>query len=322
MMYDAIHAFPSQFAYRPTIINGDKLRTYRRFIVLGMGGSNLAPDLFKIHDPHLSVFSHRDYGLPYVEPSLQKETLFIASSYSGNTEETLAGFEEARKRGLPLAVLTTGGKLLEMAKRFGVPYVELPKTGIQPRSALGFALLGLAALMKQPKLERELHKLEKSLKVNVLEKKGKLLAKNLKGSVPVIYASFQDFAVAYNWKIKFNETGKIPAFANNFPELNHNEMTGFDVVDSTKKLSKSFHFVFLKNASSNSKIGKRMDVTAKLYRKRGIKVEIIAFSGNSAFQHICNSLLLADFAAYFTAENYKVEAEQVPMVEEFKKLIK
>src|SRR4051812_33482259 len=171
MMHDAIQKFPSQFSYRPVIINKKKLRTYRRFVVLGMGGSNLAPDLFKIRNPDLQIIPHRDYGLPNIEPSLQKETLFIASSYSGNTEETLAGFDEARKRELPLAVLTTGGKLLTLAKRYAIPYVELPKTGIQPRSALGFALLGLAALMKQPKLERELYALQKSLKVTPLEKK-------------------------------------------------------------------------------------------------------------------------------------------------------
>jgi glucose/mannose-6-phosphate isomerase len=321
MMYDAIQKFPLQFAYRPAIVNKNKLRTYRRFVVLGMGGSNLAPDLFKIREPRLNVISHRDYGLPTIEPSLQRDTLFIASSYSGNTEETLAGFDEARRRGLSLAVLTTGGKLLERAKRFGVPYVELPKTGIQPRSALGFALLGLAALMKQPKLEHELRALQGSLKTSPLEKKGKILAKALKGRVPVIYASLQDFSIAYNWKIKFNETGKIPAFANSFPELNHNEMTGFDAVPSTKKLSKDFHFVFLKNGFGNKKIAKRMDVTAKLYRARGLKVEIIPISGAPVFERICNSLMLADFTAYYTAELYKVEAEQVPMVEEFKKLI-
>jgi glucose/mannose-6-phosphate isomerase len=319
-MHDAIRSFPNQFSWRPVIENAGKLGIYKRFIVLGMGGSNLAPDLLKIRDPFLNVISHRDYGLPKLPPSALKGSLVIASSYSGNTEETLDGLKEARKKKLPVAVLTTGGKLLDIAKRDKLPYVAMPQTGIQPRSALGFAMLGFTALMREPLLGRELRSLALSLKPSDLEKKGKALAGKLSGRVPVIYASAEHGAIAYNWKIKFNETGKVPAFMNVFPELNHNEMTGFDAVPSSQKLSERFHVLVLKGAE-HPQVAKRMETTARLYKKRGIPVDFLALSGKGPFNMMFESLLLADWTAYYTGEGYGAETEAVPMVEEFKKLI-
>lgn len=319
MMNEAIHAFPSQFSYRPVVKNAARLKSYKYFVVIGMGGSNLAPDLLALRDSSLRVLSHRDYGLPFFS-SPAKDTLFIASSYSGNTEETIDGFKQAMQRKLPVAVLTTGGRLLDLAKRHGVPYVEMPKTGIQPRSALGFAMLGFAAIMKKPALQKELSALARTLRPRAIETKGKALAKRLSGRVPVMYAGSKNAPIAYNWKIKFNETGKVPAFLNVFPELNHNEMTGFDTIPATKKLSERFSFLFLKG-KEHPQIEKRMKVTAKLYAARGLPVEVLSLSGKGIFEQIFNSLLLADWAAYYTGVNYGAETEQVPMVEEFKHLI-
>lgn len=322
MMYEAIKNFPKQFAYEPAVENADRLKKHNKFIVLGMGGSNLAPDLLKIRDPYLDIVSYRGYGLPKIAPSVLKKSLIIASSYSGNTEEVVDGFKEALKRKLPIAVLTTGGELLELAKNNDIPYVQMPSTGIQPRSALGYAMLGLAAIMGLPHIKKELHELTTLLNSGEFEDLGKELAKRLNGRVPIIYASLENTAVAYNWKIKFNETGKIPAFMNIFSELNHNEMTGFDVVPSTQNLSKYFHFIFLEDASDHPKVIQRMKVTKNLYEKRGLSVETIPLVDKTIFQKTFSSLLLADWTAYYSAQEYGVEAEQVPMVEELKKLIK
>ncbi len=128
-------------------------------------------------------------------------------------------------------------------------------------------------------------------------------------------------AIAYNWKIKFNETGKIPAFYNIFSELNHNEMTGFDVKDVTKDLSKNFTFILLKDNADDERIQKRMRILKKLYEDRGLSVIEIELQGDTAFQKIFSSIILADFAAYYTAMGYGLDPEQVPMVEEFKKLV-
>ncbi len=263
-MQDAILNFPKQFHWRPKIENGP-LKKYKKFVVAGMGGSHLAGDIIKSLRPELDIVVHSDYGLPIGLPpflipstslradkegekgefssptpsssppraggenkrSQRRGVLVIASSYSGNTEETIDAFEKAVAENLPVAAIAIGGKLLELAKKHSVPYIQLPDTGIQPRSALGFSMMAMLKLMKQNELLKAARELSQIVRPHNLEQSGKTLAERLKNFVPVIYSSTRNAAVAYNWKIKLNETGKIPAFYNIFPELNHNEMTGF-----------------------------------------------------------------------------------------------
>ena len=179
----------------------------------------------------------------------------------------------------------------------------------------------LTALIQKEGLLTELAELGATLLPETLEEKGKELAEALRDSVPVIYASTRNSAVANNWKIKFNETGKIPAFYNVFPELNHNEMTGFDVTETTEGLSRKFHFIFLTDTVDHPKIQRRMAVCKKLYEQRGFQVTEVPLEGASTLERIFTSLLTADWTALHLSRIYGTEAEQVPMVEEFKKLI-
>ena len=126
---------------------------------------------------------------------------------------------------------------------------------------------------------------------------------------------------AYNWKIKFNESAKIPSFLNVFPELNHNEMTGFDVIGATKELSGKLVILLLKDANDHPRIQKRMEVLLRLYKERGIQVEVKEFVGENLQERIFSSLVLADWTAWYTAKEYGTEPEEVPMIEEFKKRI-
>ncbi|KKT61813.1 MAG: Bifunctional phosphoglucose/phosphomannose isomerase [Candidatus Giovannonibacteria bacterium GW2011_GWA2_44_26] len=284
-MYDAIKNFPNQFSYKP------------------------------------EIFIHKNYNLPKVPDEILNNSLIIVSSYSGNTEEALDTYDQAKERGIPLAAISIGGKLLERAEKDGIPYVQMPDTGIQPRSAPGFNIKALLALMGEDNALQEIGALAQTLRSDELEQRGKELAKNLYGHTPVIYASEQNKSIAYNWKIKFNETSKIPAFYNVFSELNHNEMTGFDVKPKTKKLSKNFYFILLSDEADHPRIQKRMAVLKKLYQARNLPVAEIKLAGRDVLHKIFSSLILADWAAYYTAEGYGVESEAVPMVEEFKKLI-
>lgn len=322
-MYEAIKNFASQFGYEPKIENADALKSATKFLVVGMGGSHLAADLLKVWDPGFDIIVSQDYELPALPENALKDRLVILSSYSGNTEEVLSAFEEAGAKNLPRAIVSIGGKLLELAQKHKLPYIQMPDTGIQPRSALGFNLRALLALMNQQQAIRETNKLSSMLKPVELEKAGRKLAEKLNGFVPVIYSSFKNLPIAYNWKIKFNETGKIPAFYNVFSELNHNEMTGFDAKGATNTLAKNFYFLLIEDDDDNPKIKKRMQILAKLYRDRSLKIEFIKLASSSnIFYKIFSSLVLADWTAYHTAKLYNVEPEQVPMVEEFKKLIK
>jgi glucose/mannose-6-phosphate isomerase len=320
-MEEAILNFGKQFDYVPEIVNREKIKSFKRVIVLGMGGSHLPADVLKNINPQADIWVHKDYGLPDVSDETLQESLVVASSYSGNTEEVLEGLQTALKQGLNCAVVSVGGKLLDMAKSSDLAYVALPNTGIQPRSALGFSVVALATLLQDNISLAELESLKGKIIPEYLREEGKKLAESLNNFVPIIYASRKNFAVAYNWKIKFNETGKIPAFFNLLPELNHNEMTGFDINPQNKNLSQNFKVIFLKDSSDHPQIQKRMDVTKKLYEDRGIPTISFDLRGGSNAEKIFNSLVLADWAAFYTAESNGSESEQVPMVEEFKKLI-
>ena len=286
-----------------------------------MGGSHLAAGLVKVWNPFADIVIHRDYGLPALSDDELKDRLIIASSYSGNTEEVIDAYKMAQEKELNLVVISTGGELIESAKQDGIPYIEIPQTGVQPRSATGFSFKGILKFMGEEDALEEVSELETTLDPKVYEEEGKKLAKALKNHVPVIYSSGRNRSIAYNWKIKFNETGKIPAFYNSLPELNHNEMTGFDVVEASEKLSKPFSFIILKDKNDHPRTLRRMEILEKLYKDRKLPVHVIKIEGETTFEKIFSSLLIADWTAVHTAAEYGLESEQVPMVEEFKKLI-
>jgi len=319
MMDQAIKDFAKQFSYQPQIEGDFDNSIAQKFVVCGMGGSHLAAEVLQTIDPRLDIIIHRDYGLPF---SNSDQRLVIASSYSGNTEETIDAFNQARENNLPLIAIATGGRLIELAKKNSIPYIQLPNTGIQPRSALGFSFLAMLKAMGQEDLLNQASRLAHVLKPFDLAPAGQELAEKLKGFVPIIYASARNFSLAYNWKIKLNETGKIPAFCNVLPELNHNEMTGFDVQSGSRSLSEKFYFIFLKDSDDHPQITKRLAVTEKLYQQRGLPVITLELAGESTLEKIFSSLIIADWLAFYLAAGYGLESEQVPMVEEFKQLIK
>lgn len=320
-MEQSVRDISAQFSFEPVIQNEKKLRSADGFVVGGMGGSHLAAGLLKIINPALDMHIHRGYGLPSPVSEWFKNALYIASSYSGNTEETLDFAEKAFEAGLNLAIVSTGGKLLEFAQKNEIPFIELPQTKIQPRVALGFSLLAFAKLTEGDEVVKEFQ--NTGLKLDALRWKevGESLAGELNGKIPVVYSSRMNVDLAYSWKIKFNETAKIPAFYNVLPELNHNEMTGFDVVSGTKKLSKDFHFIFLEDATDHPKVMRRMEVLKKVYEDRGLPVKTLMIAGDTTLEKVFNCLMLADWTALALSKVYGTEPEQVPMVEEFKKLI-
>ncbi len=320
MMNDAIRAFPAQFIYEPQIVGEFDPKKYNQFIIVGMGGSHLAADLLKETRADLNIQVYSDYGLPVINTDNVSKTLVILSSYSGNTAETLSAGEEALKRGVGLAAVAVGGKLLEFAQTNSIPFIELPNLGIQPRSAFGFSLRALLKLVGAEDdlvLSKEVARMD----VSELEKQGQALALILQNRVPVIYAEIRHRSIAYNWKIKFNETAKIPAFCNVVPEFNHNEMNGFDVIDSTRSLSDKFAFIFIRSKTDHPQNKIRFDVSQKMYEQRNFPVYVIDLIGVTVYEQVARALMLADWTAVYLSEYYGTEAEKVPMVEEFKKLI-
>src|SRR5258708_3619280 len=233
MLVDDIKHYQKQFEYEPKVENAGKLKKASKFLVVGMGGSHLAADLLKAWHPELDIVIWPNYGLPLLREKELKERLVILSSYSGNTEETIDAFNMAKAKHLTMAVIASRGKLIKLAEKLKTPYVQIPDFHMQPRMATGLSLLAMLAVMNEHTWLGEAKELATQLHPAREEYRGRDLAKRLHGSVPVIYASLRNAALAYNWKIKFNETGKIPAFANTLPDMNHNETVGFDVKPRT-----------------------------------------------------------------------------------------
>jgi len=320
-MKEAIKNFPNQLKFEPVIGNKEALVSTKNFIVCGMGGSHLAADLLKIWNPSLNLVIHHDYGLPILADSLNNY-LIIVSSYSGNTEEAIDGFNEAIDKKLPVACVSTGGKLLELAIKHKKPYIRMPDTGIEPRSALGFSAVSLLKLMGEEQTLSEIRKTADDINMGKAEKEGRILAEKLKNFIPIIYTSTRNEPIAYNWKIRFNETGKIPSFYNTLPELCHNEMVGFDGEKKTKKLLKNFYFIFLEDKTDHPRIIFRMEILKEILKKKGFPMEILKLVGKNVWEKIFLSLLIADWAAYYIAEQYGLKAQETEIINKFKNIMK
>lgn len=319
-IYETIKNFTGQFEYQPEIVNAGKLARKERIIIAGMGGSRLAGDILKMWKPKEEILVHSDYNLPDISEEELKNSLIIANSYSGNTEETVDAALKALEKGLNLAIITTGGKLLEIAQTNEIPYIQLPVPGLQPRAALGYNLMALLKMTGDDDGLAEAGLL-KSLGGVEPEDEGKKLAAAMAGKIPVIYTSERNMELGYIWKIIINETAKIPAFCNRFPELNHNEMIGFAA--ESGDLSGKFHFIFLRDDDDddNGKIGLRMERTAELYGQKNLPVRMIELKGDSHLKKIFSSVILAHWTAYYLAQQYKTDPESVEIVENFKKTL-
>ena len=318
-MEEIIRNFPKQFAWDPKIENEGKLSRLGKYILAGMGGSHLQGDILNTVAPESNVFLHKDYGLPAFTKEDLSQYLLVASSYSGNTEETISAFKDAIQRRMGVAAISTGGQLLELAQSHKVPYIQIPDTGIQPRMALGFGFRALVKMIGSEDLVESSGKLAFELKAEEFEEQGRTLAKKLEKRVPVVYSSQKNYAAAYIWKVKLNEGAKVPAFFNVFPELNHNELAGFSTKGATG--SHVLHFLFLKDSNDHPRIQKRMEVTERLYKAMGLEVSLLQLEGRTILHKVFSSLLIADWAAYDLALKYGADPEQTPIIEEFKKLM-
>jgi glucose/mannose-6-phosphate isomerase len=314
-MKESILQFKKQLSYEPEVVHENLLGKFKHVILCGMGGSHLQAGILKMYKPGIDLYVHRNYNLPPYDKEFFENALIIISSYSGNTEEVLSSLEIALIRKYRVAVITSGGELLEKAREHRLPHVVLPSTGIQPRAALGYSTLALAKLMGETHYIADMKDLKFTLHPESLESHGKTIAEALKGKIPVIYSSTRNLELAYIWKIKMNETGKVPAFYNIFPELNHNEMQGFGNGMGNELL----HGIFLKDKEDYISIQKRMDITESQYEAQGYGVTALALTGEDRLHTIFSSVLLADWVSLAIAEAQGVDAEQVPAIEEFKK---
>ncbi|MEK9176969.1 MAG: SIS domain-containing protein, partial [Patescibacteria group bacterium] len=281
-MEEQIEHFAEQFAWEPELLHPERLpKNPSHLIVCGMGGSHLGARLLLRHDPTLDITIHSDYGLPQESPERLRTALIVASSYSGETEETLDAARAAVEAGLAVAVVTTGGALAHFAEEHNLPLILMPEASVEPRMAVGAFMLAFAHLMRDENLEKEIRRVGTGLEVERGRARGAELAKRLVGSIPLVYTSTLNAPLAYFWKIAFNETSKVPAFYNLFPEVCHNELSGFDNAEHTRTFSSRLHVLLLEDSDDHPRITRRMRLMQELIATQNLPVTDIELTGDS-----------------------------------------
>lgn len=316
MNEEQILDFKKQLDFNGELMNAENFIKKDKYVLHGMGGSALVGDILRGVFPSINLIIHRNYGMPEFMPWKREEDLHIFSSYSGNTEEVLDGLTLATAQKINSAVITSGGRLLEMAKEFGIPYVVLP-AGIQPRMALGYFLKAVSMLIAE-NLSGAIKEEKNNFDVAGLKEASEKIVELSGGKPFLIYSSNQDSAVGYIWKIKLNENAKHPAFSNSIPEANHNEIEYLE----DPKIRASFFPVFIMSNENDLRIKKRMEILMGINEEYKIPQISIELAGKNRLGQLLHGILLADFVSFRLAENKGVDSEKVSILEEFKQKIK
>ena len=299
-------------------------------ILAGMGGSGHPGDLVNaLGITNVPLYVHRNYDLPtaYLSHIGLTNPLVIASSYSGNTEESISAYELAKREGLSLLVSASGGKLQELAEQDGTPFIKIDYRDMQPRHTLFAAFTGIYTALKNSGLaeniDEDLRRVEKVLieKTPTLEESGKALAKKIKGKTPVYLSTDTLGFATKNFKIQTNENAKYPAFWNTFPELNHNEMLGFSKLAEMQNPNQFFVTIF-RDSDDHARNRARIDVTTQLYRDWGVGVEHVNIEGRTLLEKLFSMVALGLWTTYFLALEYGIDPVPVEGVESLKTKLK
>ena len=311
-MLGVLQDFPEQCKEAVKLAKVSVKGKFSSICVCGMGGSGIGGDLLKSLVNNIPIYPVHGYKLPsYVD----KKCLVIAVSFSGNTEETLSCYKEAKKKKMKVISITSGGKLADLDKNaIIIPKDKYPD--FQPRSAIGYLFLTMVAALSKNKIipsqSGALAEVNKILNPKLCSKQGFLLAQKLKNKIPVFYASEELGAAAYRIKTAVNENAKQPSFYHIFPEMNHNEINGFK--RNTSKLA----IVFLRDKKDNKAIIRRMDITKKLI-KSNVKTVDLEVHGKNLLARMMYSIYVGDFISYYLALMNRLDPTPVPVVEELKK---
>jgi len=329
-MYGAIAGFPDQIrqaveTFERSEIDFESLGDPDNIVLCGMGGSAIGGELVRslLYDT-LPVPMHicRNYRLPGF---VNENTLVIASSYSGTTEETLAAVEEAGGKGCRMLALTTGGTLGEKFDRLGLPRIDLP-AGYQPRAALGFSFVPLMLLFQKLGLSAygpdhfndladflDERVFELALQVPSDDNAAKQLAMQLYGRLTIIYSGPEmTGAGAIRFKGQICENAKTLAFVNHFPEFNHNELVGWKVI---KAFRDYLRVIVIRDAEDNPGVAARMDIVRQMIEKEGVRVIEVETLGSNRLERLMSMVQFGDMVSFYLAILNQVDPTPVAPID-------
>jgi glucose/mannose-6-phosphate isomerase len=334
-MLAEIESLPDQLTHAWELAHKQPLPAWgdiRRILVAGMGGSAIGADLLAAYvTPRMKVplIINRNYDLPAWAAG--EKTLVIASSHSGNTEETLSGFGQAVKNGCRVRAVTTGGKLAQAARQAGAPIWQFDHAG-QPRAAVGYSFgLLLGALARLDLIEDPAAELEAAVQAMRAQQvsihaavpadlnPAKRMAGQLYGRYVMVYGADILEPVARRWKGQVSEIAKAVGAFEALPEADHNTLAG---VNNPEEVLSKVAMIFLRAPSYHPRNRLRVDLTRRGFMLEGLNTDIIEAVGQTPLAQQWTCLHFGDYTAYYLAMAYGVDPTPVEAIESFKQEMK
>lgn len=287
-------------------------------LILGMGGSGISGEFVSSileHDSPIPVMRNANYSIP---GWVNENTLVIACSYSGNTEETISGVLHAEKRGAKIAVISSGGKLIELANEKNWPQVGMPG-GFPPRSQFCWSFACLCWTLKQfgilpEAMYNDLAESAKNLEANKAntEERANSIVELIQGKQIFIYSEAQTFSLVTRWRQQFNENGKTLVNTKPFPELNHNELVGWSGDDEDKVA------IVISTPEDFSRTQIRMELSAEIFQECGADVIVVEPTGENMMDRLMDLVLLGDYISLIHAEVNGTDPVEIDNIDRLK----
>ena len=331
-MFGSIWNFPDNIIEAmkigSSIVLQNDFSKVEKVIVAGMGGSAIGGDVTgalienELDIPFIVI---RGYQLPNW---VDERTLVICSSYSGDTEETLSAFDDAQSRNALICSITTGGTLVDKCLSSGCDVINIPD-GLQPRAALAFSFVPMLYLLKKVgKISLEsiswLSKAAKLLKdvregysIDDQSNPTWSLAQKIKYHLPIIYTGSERLnPVAIRLKGQLCENGKMLAYYNSLPEMNHNEIEGWE---NNKELFEQYYIIWLKDKDDHGRVKLRQKATRKILRKNGVKQSVLKMNEKSFSDRFLHMIHYGDWLSYWCGIAHESDPGLVEKIIQIKK---
>ena len=326
-MFDAIWNFSENiedaFSIGENISLKNHYKNIDHIIISGMGGSAIGGDFVSaLESKSLSIplTVLRGYSLPFW---INKNTLVICSSYSGNTEETLSVLDHAKRKNLKICGITTGGALAQRLKEMGKDIVIIPK-GLQPRAAIAYSFIPMIALLekigvlssdfrnKTPDILKLLKEKRKIYSTGMIDNPVFRLSKLIKNRIPVIYSDSSTMRIAANrLKGQLAENSKMLSWNNELPELNHNEIVGWE---NNAKLFSNLYIIWLKDIDDHKRVKLRMEISSEILKNLKIEQYELLMDGNSFQERFLHMIHYGDWLSFWCAILHNTDPSPVEKI--------
>lgn len=323
MMDDMIARFPDQLAEALQLADKTSFRKHtaplRTVLISGLGGSgiggNFVQDLTRM-TCKAPVLVNKGYEMP---AWVNKHTLAICSSYSGNTEETLSAFDRLLHTGAKVVIVSSGGKLIELAKQHNLDYIQVPGGWSSPRACLGYSIVAQLAVLRSAKLigNQLFRQLEAARKLLVkdqadIRKKAQKLAGFLADKIPVLYSADHIEATTLRWRQQINENAKMLCWHHVVPEMNHNELVGW------RQNRPEVAVVWLRNRDDFERTSVRMNINKEIVEHfTNTSIEVYS-KGKSLAEKMLYLVHLGDWMSFYLAVNREVDPVEIKVIEYLK----